>query len=190
MAAAAYDDYLEAVAQSHSIPVMDREVTRFLATQRRDALLLDIGGCWGWHWRRIGETRRDVGVVVVDFVRGNLAHAKRVLGALVGRVRRDVKLLANSLLTDIPGLEDLLIPVSPFGGAARGNWIYLRQSLEWLRRRDPKLAEHLRTYLFTKEPVTEIEAVVEHGGGAEAAAPSSDGSLGIGSLRTAGGARR
>ena len=62
--------------------------------------------------------------------------------------------------------------------------------LEWLRRRDPKLAEHLRTYLFTKEPVTEIEAVVEHGGGAEAAAPSSDGSLGIGSLRTAGGARR
>ena len=32
--------------------------------------------------------------------------------------------------------------------------------LEWLRRRDPKLAEHLRTYLFTKEPVTEIEAVI------------------------------
>ena len=54
--------------------------------------------------------------------------------------------------------------------------------LEWLRRRDPKLAEHLRTYLFTKEPVTEIEAVVEHGGGEEAAV-ASDGSLGIGSLR-------
>ena len=61
--------------------------------------------------------------------------------------------------------------------------------LEWLRRRDPKLAEHLRTYLFTKEPVTEIEAVVEHGGGEEAAV-ASDGSLGIGSLRPAAGAAK
>jgi uncharacterized protein len=55
--------------------------------------------------------------------------------------------------------------------------------LEWLRRGDAKLAQHLRTYLFTEAPVTEIEAVVEHGGG-EPAAPS-DGSLGIGSLRPA-----
>jgi uncharacterized protein len=61
--------------------------------------------------------------------------------------------------------------------------------LEWLRRRDPKLAEHLRTYLFTKEPVTEIEAVVEGGGGEKTAAPS-DGSLGIGSLRPAAGAAK
>jgi uncharacterized protein len=61
--------------------------------------------------------------------------------------------------------------------------------LEWLRRRDPKLAEHLRTYLFTKEPVTEIEAVVEDGGGEKTAAPS-DGSLGIGSLRPAAGAAK
>ncbi len=35
-------------------------------------------------------------------------------------------------------------------------------TLEWLRRRDPVLDEHLRTYLFTTEPVTEIEA---RGGG-------------------------
>ena len=61
--------------------------------------------------------------------------------------------------------------------------------LEWLRRRDPKLSEHLKTYLFTKEPVTEIETVVEHGGGNEAAT-SSDGSLGIGSLRPAAGAAK
>jgi ferritin-like protein len=61
--------------------------------------------------------------------------------------------------------------------------------LEWLRRSDPKLSEHLRTYLFTKEPVTEIEAVVE-GGAGEAAAVSSDGSLGIGSLRPAAGAAK
>lgn len=51
--------------------------------------------------------------------------------------------------------------------------------LEWLRRRDPKLDEHLRTYLFTDKPVLEIEDEAEHGGG-EA---KSNGCLNIGSLR-------
>src|SRR5215472_14836628 len=37
--------------------------------------------------------------------------------------------------------------------------------LEWLRRSDAKLSEHLRTYLFTEAPVTEIETVVEGGQG-------------------------
>ena len=54
--------------------------------------------------------------------------------------------------------------------------------LEWLRRGDPKLNEHLRTYLFTDAPVTEIVAAATEGGG-EAPAAASDGSLGIGSLR-------
>jgi uncharacterized protein len=56
--------------------------------------------------------------------------------------------------------------------------------LEWLRRHDPMFAQHLRTYLFTTEPITEIESDVE-GGASGAVAPSSDdiGSLGIGSLR-------
>jgi|SRR5580692_6686124 ferritin-like protein len=53
-------------------------------------------------------------------------------------------------------------------------------TLEWLRRRDPVLDRHLRTYLFTTEPVTEEEVEAEAGGGA--AGPSS-GSLGIGSLK-------
>ncbi len=57
--------------------------------------------------------------------------------------------------------------------------------LEWLRRRDAKLDAHLRTYLFTEAPVTEIEAAAESAGsGSEAA---GDGSLGIGSLRGEGG---
>ena len=30
-------------------------------------------------------------------------------------------------------------------------------TLEWLRRRDEALDRHLRTYLFTDEPITEIE---------------------------------
>jgi ferritin-like protein len=53
-------------------------------------------------------------------------------------------------------------------------------TLEWLRRRDPVLDRHLRTYLFTTEAVTEVEAEAE----AEGASGSSPvGSLGIGSLR-------
>jgi ferritin-like protein len=67
-------------------------------------------------------------------------------------------------------------------------------ALEWLRRTDPKFAQHLKTFLFTEGPITEIEAEMVHGqGGGEAAAASeasaaaSDGSLGIGSLRKAGG---
>lgn len=79
-----YDDYLSTIAQNHSIPVMDYEVDRFLASMPHGALILDVGGCWGWHWRRLAATRPDVGVLIVDFVRGNLGHARKVLGSLVG----------------------------------------------------------------------------------------------------------
>jgi ferritin-like protein len=54
-------------------------------------------------------------------------------------------------------------------------------ALEWLRRHDPVLDQHLRTYLFTTEPVTEVEAEAEAGSGEG----ESDGSLSIGSLRGA-----
>ncbi len=60
-------------------------------------------------------------------------------------------------------------------------------ALEWLRRSDPKLAQHLRTFLFTEGPITEIEAAMEPGGetaaGDASAGGPPDGSLGIGSLR-------
>jgi len=58
-------------------------------------------------------------------------------------------------------------------------------TLEWLRRRDPMLDQHLRTYLFTTEPVTEVEHEAERGGGAGSVGASADssGSLGIGSLK-------
>lgn len=55
--------------------------------------------------------------------------------------------------------------------------------LEWLRRRDPKLDEHLRTYLFTDKPVLEIEHEAEHGGG-DSGQEQSNGCLNIGSLRS------
>ena len=60
--------------------------------------------------------------------------------------------------------------------------------LEWLRRGDPKLDEHLRTYLFTEGSLLDIEAVAEGGAGeveGGATAPE-DSSLGIGSLRGTG----
>ena len=61
--------------------------------------------------------------------------------------------------------------------------------LEWLRRSDPKLMQHLKTFLFSEGPITEIETEMVQGGGAAEGGEgvSSDGSLGIGSLRPAQG---
>ncbi|MFL6620824.1 MAG: encapsulin-associated ferritin-like protein [Povalibacter sp.] len=52
--------------------------------------------------------------------------------------------------------------------------------LEWLRRHDPKMDEHLRTYLFTKASVLDIEHEAES---SDSQDESGDGSLNIGSLR-------
>lgn len=84
VAVAQHADYLAEISRNHSIPVMDHEVDRFLANMPRGALIVDVGGCWGWHWRRLAVSRPDVGIVIVDFVRANLLHARQVLGALVG----------------------------------------------------------------------------------------------------------
>jgi ferritin-like protein len=59
--------------------------------------------------------------------------------------------------------------------------------LEWLRRHDPKLDEHLHTYLFTEGSVLDIEKAAEGGGGEGGSDESDDeGSLGIGSLHGTG----
>jgi len=58
--------------------------------------------------------------------------------------------------------------------------------LEWLRRRDAKFDEHLRTYLFSEGSILEREEAVEHGGAPTGPTPSGGtGSLSIGSLRRA-----
>jgi len=54
-------------------------------------------------------------------------------------------------------------------------------SLEWLRRQDAVLDDHLRTYLFTSGSIVELEEEAEGGGGEGGGA--GEGSLGIGSLR-------
>lgn len=57
-------------------------------------------------------------------------------------------------------------------------------TLEWLRRHDPALNEHLRDYLFTDKPVLEIEEALDAAGEQEdSAADEDEGTLGIGSLR-------
>jgi ferritin-like protein len=56
-------------------------------------------------------------------------------------------------------------------------------TLEWLRRHDPKLDEHLRTYLFTKRSVLETEHAAKSG---SESGSKGEGSLGIGSLREPG----
>ena len=50
--------------------------------------------------------------------------------------------------------------------------------LEWLRRHDPVLDGHMRTYLFTEGPLTEIEAQSDGGSGG-----GGSGSLGLGDMR-------
>jgi ferritin-like protein len=61
---------------------------------------------------------------------------------------------------------------------------HMSMALEWLRRHDPVLDQHLRTYLFTSGSIVGEEAAAEGGSGA-AHSPASDGSLGIGSLKEA-----
>jgi hypothetical protein len=59
-------------------------------------------------------------------------------------------------------------------------------TLEWLRRNDPVLDKHLRTYLFTTGSVLAIEHEAEHGGDSgdgEDDDTTSEGSLAIGDLK-------
>src|SRR4051812_40486089 len=49
-------------------------------------------------------------------------------------------------------------------------------TLEWLRRHDPELDRHMRTYLFTSDPITEIEVEAEEGAADDG---PGDGDLGL-----------
>lgn len=54
--------------------------------------------------------------------------------AVIGRRRRDLRILANAELARIEELRELIIPVDPFGGpnAARANVAGLRHALRWV----------------------------------------------------------
>lgn len=83
-AAREYEDYLAYVSTLYSIPVMDNEIERFLAKMPTNSIILDIGGCFGWHWRNLLKNRPDIGLVIVDYIRKNLHHAKNMLGDQIG----------------------------------------------------------------------------------------------------------
>jgi ferritin-like protein len=55
--------------------------------------------------------------------------------------------------------------------------------IEWLRRRDPKFDQHLRTYLFTEGSIIEREHADTGKNGPVGGATSGAGGLHIGSLR-------
>jgi|GEM_PF-1300102 len=79
------DDLLETVCKHHSIEVMDREVKLFLKKMPPHAMILDIGGCWGWHWRNLDKIRPDITVFIVDFIRPHLLKAKTFLGSMIDK---------------------------------------------------------------------------------------------------------
>ena len=58
-----------------------------------------------------------------------------VIPSVLGRVRRDIRLMANSLVPAPPQLRDKLILVNAYGGpdAWRENRRPLRAAVEWLR---------------------------------------------------------
>jgi ferritin-like protein len=62
-------------------------------------------------------------------------------------------------------------------------------NLEWIRRNDATFDENIRTYLFSKGPITQVEASVTGGeaerGTIERSGPAPS-SLGIGSLKGGG----
>ena len=74
-----YTDYLSEISKHHSIPVMDKENEKFISLIPKNGVILDVGGCWGWHWRRLHETRPDLTVVIIDLIRENLMHAQDIL---------------------------------------------------------------------------------------------------------------
>ena len=80
-----YQDYLDKISNHHSIPVMDREADLFLKKTPPHGIIVDVGGCWGWHWRRMKYIRPDVFVFIVDFVRENLIHARNILGSQINK---------------------------------------------------------------------------------------------------------
>ena len=57
----------------------------FLQKIPYQGVIIDVGGCWGWHWRKINEFRPDVTIFIVDLVRQNFVHAKNLLGELINK---------------------------------------------------------------------------------------------------------
>ncbi len=98
-----------------------------------ETFLERLGAHWTCPEDDLAHIPRKGGLVIVANHPFGMVEGP-VMGALLAGVRKDVRFLANSLLGAIPGLEEFVIPVDPYGGAAKGNWRFIRQSLQWLRK--------------------------------------------------------
>lgn len=98
-----------------------------------ESLLDEFGLAYSCEPAEVSRIPQEGPVVVVANHPFGLAEGP-ILGDLLTRCRPDVKFLANSLLSAIPGLAPYIFPVDPFGGpeAARQNWTSMRQGLKWL----------------------------------------------------------
>ena len=80
--------------------VLKKNLLKIFYKNNSDAKIIDVGGCWGWHWRNISKVRPDIKIFIVDFVKGNLYHAKNILK---GDINQNVFLIhgdANDLIFD------------------------------------------------------------------------------------------
>lgn len=78
-------NFMKEIAKHHSVSVMDRELDQFLKKIPTGGIIIDVGGGWGWHWRKLRSTRPDIVVFIVDLVISNLRVAGDILKGLVGR---------------------------------------------------------------------------------------------------------
>jgi len=78
--------------------------------------------------------RSGAAIVTVNHPFGILDGA--ILASLLTKIRPDVRFLANGILSVIPELREIVIPVDPISGrsAARNNSRRLRQAIEHLRK--------------------------------------------------------
>ena len=58
-----------------------------------------------------------------------------IMGAILQRVRPDVKIMANYVLSVVPEMRDLFLFVDPFGGpsAARANLATMKSTISWVK---------------------------------------------------------
>ena len=120
-----FDD-AERLYESLKTPVTDRAIPERLLN--RLAVTYRIGE------RDLQQIPKSGPVVVVaNHPFGILEGA--VLATALARVRPDVRFLANDVLSAIPEIKDLLIPVDAMGGssAAQRNTSGLRRSIEFLQ---------------------------------------------------------